>query len=178
MGGMELDAIIAGFARPRRAVGEHLDDPVDLGRRKAVDRLPPARARHFKEMDDLRHDLRIRRSVHAIDEGAMAGDEAVVGEAQQRPRFVAVDCRRLDHDEPDMALGIADVAVDYRVVDVAVLARKPRHHRRHDHPVGDRHAVDAELLEELHRCTSRIPLPNPPPLAGEGRVGAPAPGLQ
>src|SRR5690242_8450869 len=105
-------------------------------------------------MDDLRHDLRVGSVAHTADKFAVAGNEAVVGKAEQRPRFVAMDRRRLDDDEADAPLGIADIAVDDGVVDVAVLAGKPRHHRWHHDAVGKRHGIDAERLQELHRPAS------------------------
>ncbi len=152
--GMEFHAIVSGLARARGGGGELVDDAVDLGGIEHVDGLAPAGARHFHEVDDLRHDLRGAGIVHAIDQLAMAGEEFVVGDAQQRAGFRAVDGHRLDHDQADMAARIAHVAVDDAVVDEAVLAGEPRDHRGHEHPVGDGHRVDGEGLEELHRISS------------------------
>src|SRR3546814_964445 len=64
--------------------------------------------------------------------------------------LVGMHRRRLDHDQADMTLRVADVAVDDVLVDETVLAGQPRHHGRHRHPVGQGHAVDGERLQQLH----------------------------
>ncbi len=148
--GMQLDAVVSGFPRPRRRRAELLDDGVDVLEAQAVDLLPPARARHLHEVDDLRQDLGARGVVDAPHEVAVARDVVVTREPQQRARFAVVDGGRLHDDEPDMALGVTDIAVAHGLVDEAVFARKPRHHGGHHHAIGEREPVDRERLEEPH----------------------------
>src|SRR3546814_7542143 len=104
-----------------------LDYPINLFRGQAIDGLAPARARHFQEVNDLRYDLGVGGVMHLPDQLAMPRDEVIRGQPQQRPGLVGVDGGRLHHDESDIALGIADIAVDDRLVDDAVLARSEEH---------------------------------------------------
>ena len=81
MGRMQLNAVIAGAARPERGQTEIMDDGVDIPRLEHLDGLAPARARHFHEVNDLRHHLRVRGAVHLVHQIAMAGQEVIVRQA-------------------------------------------------------------------------------------------------
>src|SRR5262249_50410184 len=98
----------------------------------------------------LRQDLRIRRVVDAPHEVAVARNELVAREAQQRARFAVVDGGRFHDNESHMALGVTDVAVAHGLVDEPVLAREPGHHGRDGPTVRRREPVDGERLEKAH----------------------------
>ena len=152
---MQFGAVESRLARARHRVAELLDDLIDIGEREHVDGLPPAGLRDLEEMNDLRHDLGIRRVVNAAHEIGEPRHIGVVADAQERARLRMMDRHRFDHDQPDTALRVADVAVGDGLVDETVLARQPRDHRRDHDPIRQNHAFDIERFEQLHpRCSA------------------------
>ena len=146
MGRMQLHPVIARLPRAQGSQAEIMDDAVDIRLLQHIDGLPPARAGHLHEMNDLRHRLAVGGVMHPLRQFAVARDESVVGQTQQRPGFCPVYRRCLDHDQADPALGIAYIAVHDVAVDQPVLARQPGDHGRYHDPVRQDHAVDVQGL--------------------------------
>src|SRR5689334_17978208 len=98
-------------------------------------------------MNDLRNDLGIGCIMDSTSEIAMTVNETVIRETQKRAGFRTVNGCGLDDDQSNLALRIANIAVDDVLVDKAIFAGEARHHRRNKRAVRNHHAVYVERLE-------------------------------
>jgi hypothetical protein len=95
-----------------------------------VARRPPADHQEVDELDEQQR-LAARRRAHRVDQRAQPRHEAIVADAQERPRRHVADAGGLDHQHAGAARGEPRVPVDHRRGDLTVVAGAPRHHRRH-----------------------------------------------
>src|SRR5665647_1081314 len=65
-----------------------------------------------------------------------------------------MDGHGFDHDKTRAALGVTDIAVGDVLIDEAVFARQPRHHRLYHHAIGDAHPGDVQRFEQFHGAGS------------------------
>ena len=147
MGRMQLGTVEAGLACPRHRVAKFLDNAVDLGERQHIHGLPPTRLRHFQEMDDLRDHFRVRNIMNAMSQIGQARHELIVADAQKRAGLGMMNRHGLDHDQTRAALCVSDIAIDDVLVDEAVFAGQPRHHRRNHDPIRNDHCADVQRFE-------------------------------
>ena len=120
---VQFDTVIAGFPRAQRSQAKIMNDALNVSDFQRLNGLPPAGARDFHKMNNLRHDLGSGGVVHPLGQFPMAGDENVVGQAQQWPGFCTMDRGCFHHDQADTASGITYITVNDVNLNHAILTR-------------------------------------------------------
>ena len=183
VGGMDFDAVEAGFSRPRGGGGVRRDDRLDarlghlLGNDRfecgLVDRMGNCRRRDRRLAADVAAGMptamtqlnRCLRSgaMNRIDQARKPRHKPIVVDADLATPVSAGFLRRghLDGDEADAALRPRQIISDRVVGDIALLVRRARRHRRHDDAVGDLERADARRSEQdvhgmAHGCGRSI----------------------